>query len=96
MSTPPGPLYLRPCLEQSWKTTVEKADTNKKCIQEKGQGRARAHRRHNGVKNFYEVSGDIRNPFKKKNCYWPKDAPIFRKIVHCLVRASVTFSGHKM
>jgi hypothetical protein len=50
LSTPPGPLYRRPCLEQSWKTTVEKADTNKKCIQEKGQGRARPHRSHNGAR----------------------------------------------
>ena len=52
-----SPLHLDsdgPVLSKAWR--LEKADTNKKCIQEKGQGRARAHRSHNGVENSYEVS----------------------------------------
>ena len=49
---------------KAWR--LEKADTNKKCIQEKGQGRARAHRSHNGAENCYEVSFYIKNPFFTK------------------------------
>ena len=67
LSYPPAPTFRRPVLSKAWR--LEKADTNKKCIQEKGQGRARAHRSNNGVKKSYEVASDIRTPLRMKNCY---------------------------